>query len=428
MGKYAGIGKRIFAFFIDLTLVVVLTFLLWLFPFQFVVGNNIQENYKETVAKKADEIAHIFSGERDMFKASSTEEGYFQELDNLYSAGKMTEVEYGERVSFENSAYLRNKGFASNLFNSLNEAYDESVSYQEQAYTDIDELYNYLFYAYQAELRFPHNSEYVKYTALRDAGEISSDDELKTLEKEYQNNLETNYIKQLEILVRAMKYYDSKNEGKGILSLPVYKSLAAEYNSLSKTKAKNLDSSFTLEDQNVLIEAVDNYKAYYDHATSKETLGTTEDTSGKIYVNINDEAYVNFYYSLYMERVKLLRPYYIQTYRYSWWATVYALSMFVFLFSLYTIVLRGKTVGRRVVKIKLVDKNENAKLNPLLAFAHDIGARLLYVLLIGFYSLPVALIAGVVFTIVDALMIRYNKQNKTIRDIITSTKVIISEF
>ena len=101
---------------------------------------------------------------------------------------------------------------------------------------------------------------------------------------------------------------------------------------------------------------------------------------------------------------------------------------FVVIFSIYTAVLRGQTLGRLTVKVKLVGKDEEKKPNPLLALFHDVVIRILYILLVGFFSLPFALIIALGLTIADALMIKFNKQNKTIRDIITNTKVVETEF
>ena len=123
-----------------------------------------------------------------------------------------------------------------------------------------------------------------------------------------------------------------------------------------------------------------------------------------------------------------MRPYFIQKYKFNRYATIYSLIAFVVLFSVYTVVFSGQTLGRRSVKIKLIGKDENKKLNPLVALYHDIIVRLLYVLLIGFFSFLIALVVALTLTVADVLMIRYSKQNKTIRDIVTGTRVIETGF
>lgn len=427
MKNSARFSKRLFAFLIDLTAVVILAWLLWLFPFQFVIGNSIQDNYKKEVAEKAEDILYDYDGKKDLFGASGTNDGYFPKLDNSKKEGTITATEYGEYISYENTVYTKNYDTVDFLIDDLNIPYNKDADHKNQEYVNIDELYYYLFYAYQAELNFPHNSEYISYSALRDAGEISSDDEQKALENEFKNNLKTSYIEQLRILVQALKYYDSLNPDSDILNLPVYKTLSSEFQSLSKEKVKDLPATITEADQQKLVDAVESYKHYYDVVTSKDKLGYSTTESGEI-INLNEEAYLNFYYSIVMMRFEALRPYYIQRYYFSRYSTIYALVAFVVIFSIYTAVLRGQTLGRLTVKVKLVGKDEEKKPNPLLALFHDVVIRILYILLVGFFSLPFALIIALGLTIADALMIKFNKQNKTIRDIITNTKVVETEF
>lgn len=427
MKNSARFTKRLFAFFIDLTAVVILTWVLWLFPFQFIIGNSIQENYKRDVAEKIQDISYEYDGKKDLFGASGTNDGYFTKLDNAKKEQSLTNEEYTEYMSYKNMVYTRNLNTANSLLDDLATPYNKEKAYNEQLYVDIDELYSYLFYAYQAESSFPHNEEYISYSALRDAGEITSDDEQKTLENEFKNNLKTNYIGQLKVLIQALKYYDSLNPDSDILKLPVYRTLTSEFRSISKEKVKDLPATISEAEQQKLVDAIESYKHYLDVVTSKEKLGYSTTESGEI-INLNEEAYLNFYYSLVMMRFEALRPYYVQKYYFSRYSTIYALVMFVVIFSIYTAVLRGQTLGRLTVKVKLVGKDEEKKLNPLLALFHDVVIRILYILLIGFFSLPIALIIALGLTIADALMIKYNKQNKTIRDIITSTRVIETGF
>lgn len=427
MGTYARFLKRLFAFFIDLTLVIILTWVLWLFPFQFVVGNSIQQNYNKEVRNKIDEISYKYEGKKDLFGSSGTADGYIPKLDKAKSEGALSESNYNEHIANFNVAYTRNIGFVDDLLISLNTPYGEDLPYEQQEYVNIDELYTYLFYAYNLELKYPHNEEYVSYNALRDAGTITSDDELKTIINTYKSNLTEKYVEEIEILVRAFKYYDSLNPNSKILDLPTYKTVSSEYNSLSKKKIKDLSSTLEESDIEKLKNAVNSYKTYFDTVTSKERLGTSV-SADETQVKLNDEAYNNFFYVLMMKRFEEMRPYYIQKYKFNRYATIYSLIAFVVLFSVYTVVFSGQTLGRRSVKIKLIGKDENKKLNPLVALYHDIIVRLLYVLLIGFFSFLIALVVALTLTVADVLMIRYSKQNKTIRDIITGTRVIETGF
>ena len=427
MNNSAKFTKRLFAFFIDLTAVVIITWVLWLFPFQFIIGNSIQDDYKKVVEEKVTEISSWYEGQKDIFGASGTTDGYFPKLDNSKREGTITKEDYDEYISYESVAFTRATNFVITLIDDLNVPYDASASYNNQEYVNIDELYSYLFYAYQAELAFPHNEDYVSYSALRDAGEITSDEEQKTLENAFKNSLKEDYIKELEVLVRALKYYDSINPDSNILNLPVYKTVSLEYESLSKKKAKDLSSSVTADDQAFLLSTMNAYKHYYDTVTSKDRLGTSSSDTGEI-VNLNEEAYINFYYSIILKRFVEMRPFYIQRYYYSRYSTIYALVAFVVLFSIYTVAFGGQTLGRRTVKVKLVGKDESKNPNPFLVLLHDVVIRILYILLIGFFSLLVALIVAFGFTIADALMIKFNKQNKTIRDILSNTRVIDRGF
>ena len=100
MNNSAKFTKRLFAFFIDLTAVVIITWVLWLFPFQFIIGNSIQDDYKKVVEEKVTEISSWYEGQKDIFGASGTTDGYFPKLDNSKREGTITKEDYDEQGNF----------------------------------------------------------------------------------------------------------------------------------------------------------------------------------------------------------------------------------------------------------------------------------------------------------------------------------------
>ena len=74
MSIHAGFLKRLFSFIIDLTLVILVTWLLYMFPFQQIIGKSIDEHYNKNIKKPYNEISESYSGTVSYFGAST--DGY----------------------------------------------------------------------------------------------------------------------------------------------------------------------------------------------------------------------------------------------------------------------------------------------------------------------------------------------------------------
>ncbi|MCB9498396.1 MAG: RDD family protein [Bacillales bacterium] len=429
MSMHAGFMKRFMACLVDLTLIITITWLLYLFPFQQIIGKRIDEDYKTNIKEPYDTISEKYSGTTSFLGTSTN--GLFGDLQDLYSAEAMSETEFASyRANTATAfAYLINSsenGVLDTFMADLNTAYDAGVSYEDQFYSKLYQIYSYIDNAYAVRSNFKEDESYITYASMVEAGLIT-EDEQSALEDAYDEALLASYLSQMEIIVSALKNYAALNADMDIESTPVYKNATSRITSNSTVKIEDISSTVNSEDLQSLIDFVNDYYAYEVAVTAEAKLGTATDSENNISVNVNQEAYYVFYYDLVNLQFKEQMPYYVQVYTHMIYAIIYALSMFTLLLSIYTVSMRGYTLGRRLIKIKIVGLHEKDKVNPVLVLLHDVPFRVLYIILLSLVSLPVAGIVLLVFTIVDAVMVRFTKDHKTIRDYLSGTKVISAE-
>ena len=425
MSIHAGFIKRAFSFIIDLTLVIVVTWLLYLFPFNMIISKSIDKDYKHNIKKPYEEISETYSGQVSFFGTSS--DGKLTILHNQYQAKQVTDNELSSYKAVLTANYNTVKQDLTNLVSNLDTPYSDETKMEEQLYSIIYRDYTYISEANTIIQKYPMDDifqneyddaelgKFVEYSMLVGQAKLTEDGKTEK-EKAYTDALNEQYKEVLELLIRALKVYDEKNDNVKVTSTLAYTTIASSYSS-AKGKTSDVPVEFTNEHSTRLLEIVNTFRDY-----QVETLNIAANADGN--VTINEEIYYNLYYGLYFEEFNLQLPYYAQVYEHTSWTIIYALAMFTLVFSVYTVVLRGNTLGRRSVKIRLTDGHEREKLNPVLALLHDVPFKFLYLILIGLFSLIAAGIALVVFSIADIIMIAFTKQHKCIRDFLSGTRVV----
>lgn len=423
MSIHAGFFKRLFSFIVDLTLVIVVTWLLYLFPFNMIISKSIDKDYKNNIKKPNDEISEEYSGKVSYFGTSS--DGKFSTLRKLFDNKQMAESDFDSYSTILATNYNQVNSDLSNMVTNLDVPYNAETATRDQFYSIIYRDYTYISEINTILSSYPmddvfdnyvEDENYTLYSVLKETKKIS-DENFTKYENEYKEKLANYYKESLGLLIKALNAYGEKNPDAKITNQLAYTTIATSYQSL-KEKVSDLDSTFTAEDVDKLTTFVNIFRTY-----QVAELASIKTNADGTYV-VDEELYYNCYYGLYFEQFNKQLSYYVQVYNHTTWAIIYSLSMFTLVFSIYTVVMRGNTLGRRCVKVKLTNGFEKDKLNPVLALLHDVPFKFLYLIVIGLFSLLAAAIVMIVFTVVDILMIAFTKQHKTIRDYISRTRVV----
>jgi len=421
MSIYAGFFKRFFAFIVDLTLVIMVTWLLYLFPANVIINKNIDKDYKRNIKIPYDEISEKYSGTVSYFGSSTP--GEFEDLKNIYSNKYISEEELNDYRSKQNNLYTTTKGVVSSLEDEIIIPFTSDINEEDRFYSKVYQIYTYLDSSYIIRNTYPRNDENILYSTQVEKGDIL-ESQREALEKEYKENLLNEYSSLLEVMIRSLLVYNETNPEALTLKSTAYETIVSRYSKLTGKKASDLVVEFSSEDVALINNYLDEFNTYQDYVTKKETLGTKLTDDSISVIDFTEEAYYNFYYTLNSLLFNEQLPYYVQVYKHTLYSIIYALTMFTAIFSAYTMALRGNTIGRRMTKIRMTDGHEKEKLNPIYCLLHDVLFRFLYIILLGLFSMVIALIAMLAFTAADAIMIRFTKSHKTIRDILSNTRVV----
>ena len=97
---------------------------------------------------------------------------------------------------------------------------------------------------------------------------------------------------------------------------------------------------------------------------------------------------------------------------------------FIILMSIYSVAFSGKTLGRKLMQVRL----EGPSINPLSVFFHDIIFKYFFIVLV----LSVSIIAGIVLLgltlIVDIILIGFTPKKAALRDIVLKMAVVKSGY
>lgn len=413
MEKSAGFLKRLLAFIIDTTVIFLITWLLFLFPFSVIIGNSIVDDYKNSYGNPYSEISTKYSGKVSYF--NTTTSGYYDELETIKKASSITVSELNKETSNILPAYNKSYEIVSSIIASQNSIYDEALRDDEQFINKLYLLSVFVDNMYEVQIYFPMNDEYNHYEDLKAQGIINNETEYQRLVSEYKTRINDEHQENLKIILKALFKYGKENNF-NIKSTTAYKKIVSKY----KGNLNEIEGLVESGEIDILKDRMTAYLNYENAVTTKEYLGLKTGETDKY--NISNEAYYIFYYNLYFNQQSEQLRYYSKVYEYNTWSIVYYLSMFTLAFSIYTVSFRGNTLGRRAVKIKLIDGKE--KLNPLVALLHDVVLRFLYIILLGLLSMLVSLLAMMIITIADIIMILKGKEHKTVRDLLSGTSVI----
>lgn len=91
---------------------------------------------------------------------------------------------------------------------------------------------------------------------------------------------------------------------------------------------------------------------------------------------------------------------------------IYFVIGFMAVMSIYTVVLTGKTLGRKILQVKL----DGASVNPISVFFHDILFKYLFVIFVLVISPYVGIALFLITLLLDSFMITFTKTKTTLRD------------
>lgn len=435
MNMHAGFLKRLFAFIIDVTLVIVVTWLLYLFPFQMIINNIVDEDYKNNIKTKYDAITEKYDGVDKVIGGSTS--GLNDVLLASNTAGSLSETEHAQYRAYIDQAYNLCNDEILQLIDDLNVPYNAETSESEQFYSKVYLIYTYVYNSYEARSNFKgewQDGEYVRYS---DLGKVNKLDSATVEEKEsaYDTALLNEFLDQTTILITALKNYDELNDDIDITDNKYFSDISSVITGNRDIKIDDISATLTEENVNTLKNTVKSYYDYFLYATTKEKMGSTT-TEGIVSITFTDEdtedgvnygeAYLIFWYNMNVIETNEKLPYNMAVIEHSTWDAIYSLAMFTLIFSIYTMAMRGYTLGRRSVQIKLVGPHEMDKTNPLLALLHDVLFRFLYAILLGMlFNLLIVICVLLIFAIVDAILIKFTKSHKAIRDHLSMTRVIL---
>jgi len=168
-----------------------------------------------------------------------------------------------------------------------------------------------------------------------------------------------------------------------------YQEILDAYNSDLSILSENYSAAVALADGDKALEAV----AQTDYQSDLAILDTQN--------TIDIEPYN-----------RTLSAYFLNTVYY------YAIG-FLILMTIYTIVLNGKTLGRKLMQIRL-----DGPVHSLSVFFHDIVFKYFFIILVFFVSMYAGLILLMLSVLTDVILMSFTKRKSTLRDIFLKINVV----
>jgi len=172
------------------------------------------------------------------------------------------------------------------------------------------------------------------------------------------------------------------------------------------------------------------YQELYDSYNDDLTTAQDEYTALKTSANGNTDLIAEAD-ALYASRVQTLNdqnlididPYNRPLSTYYTYIIFYFLIGFLLLLSVYTIALKGKTLGRLLLKLKL-----EGYVNYVSVFLHDVILKYFFILFSFFISPIVAIVLLAISLITDLILIAFSKNKTTLRDMILKVTVAKADY
>lgn len=92
---------------------------------------------------------------------------------------------------------------------------------------------------------------------------------------------------------------------------------------------------------------------------------------------------------------------------------------FVMLYGIYTVVMNGKTLGRRLLQVEL-----EGKVNPVTIFLHDVVLKYFIPILILVVNLYTGALLLLFSALLDLIMISFSRKRATLRDFVLKMRLI----
>lgn len=186
--------------------------------------------------------------------------------------------------------------------------------------------------------------------------------------------------------------------GRGILQkqVPNFNEIYTAYSEI--VDAYNIDLGLLQEEYNALVEIAG------DNETLKaEALAMYQDKA----TILNDQNTID------------IEPYNRPITGYFLSTIYYYLFGFLVIMSVYTVLLKGKTLGRTLFQIKT-----EGSVNVFSIFLHDILLKYFFILMVFAYNLYAGLLLFALSLIIDLVLISVTKKKATLRDLITNIRIV----
>lgn len=192
--------------------------------------------------------------------------------------------------------------------------------------------------------------------------------------------------------------------------------------------------SFLVLGRSILQKQVENFDELYgayeeiSDAYYAELSILSDDYNAAVELAADDEALKTLAYQTYVsDKVVLdeqysidIEPYNNPVSLYFWSCILYFVIGFILVLSVYTVILNGKTVGRKILQVKL----DGASVNPLSVFFHDIVFKFLFVILTVIISPYIGVAVLLITLLIDLVMISMTAKKTTLRDRLLKISVV----
>jgi uncharacterized RDD family membrane protein YckC len=200
-----------------------------------------------------------------------------------------------------------------------------------------------------------------------------------------------------------------------IMILVLYLSFILGGRTILRNQVENFDEVFAAYNQ-----VVDEYNAslntLYEEYTAAIELAGDDETLVAAAQTTYDEGKA----ALDAQQLVDIEPYDASLTPYFLNCIFYFVLGFIILLTIYTVLLKGMTLGRRLMQLKL-----EGAVNPITIFFHDIIFKYFFVLILSLTWSPYAglLLAGLSL-IVDVILINFSRKRQTLRDMLVKISVV----
>jgi len=200
-----------------------------------------------------------------------------------------------------------------------------------------------------------------------------------------------------------------------IMILVLYLSFILGGRTILRNQVENFDEVFAAYNQ-VVDEYNANLSTLYEEYTAAIELAGDDETLVAAAQTTYDEGKA----ALDAQQLLDIEPYDAPLTPYFLNCIFYFVFGFIILLSIYTVVLKGMTLGRRLMQLKL-----EGSVNPITLFLHDIILKYFFVVTISFVWTPyVGLLLVGLSLIADVILINFSRKKLTLRDMLTKITIV----